>query len=168
VSKVAQSADLGMFERKGAGPGPTLPHTTTPPTPPCIWCMMAEKHSRFCAETKKKSTECQFFGCFCPADHCDCAHPFLAVSAQWITVDCENGPLCSRETEKKHFFRLICGVKYPIPGSKRSFSKKNVHFPPPDHCAPVITKIQYEPGQGDTNFFFSNTRNWIYGLKGAF
>jgi hypothetical protein len=50
----------------------------------------AEKESRFCAETKK-------FGCFCPADHC--AHPFLAVSAQWTTVDCENGPLCTRETE---------------------------------------------------------------------
>jgi hypothetical protein len=45
---------------------------------------MAKNHSRFCAETKKFSTECQFFGCFCPADHC--AHPFLAVSAQWSST----------------------------------------------------------------------------------
>jgi hypothetical protein len=67
-------------------------------------------------------------------------------------VDCENGPLCSRETEKT-LFRLICGVKYPIPGSKRSFSKKNVHFPPPDHCAPVITK--FDMSQGDTKKRFS-------------
>jgi hypothetical protein len=89
IAKIKQLKIVGVQSRTECRPwnvrtqGKTTPqpHTPTPPHP----------HSRFCAETKKFSTECQFLGCFCPADHC--AHPFLAVSAQWITVDCENAKM---------------------------------------------------------------------------
>jgi hypothetical protein len=43
---------------------------------------------------------------------------------------------------------------------KRSFSKKTIHFPPPDHCAPVITKIRYDPGARETpNFFLAKLQH---------
>jgi hypothetical protein len=58
-------------------------------------------------ETKTFSTEYQFFGCFCTADHC--SYPFLAVSAQgplwFVKMD-----LCVLERREKHFSRLFCGV----------------------------------------------------------
>jgi hypothetical protein len=37
-------------------------------------------------------------------------------------------------------------------GVKKVIFEKNVHFPPPDHCAPEITKIRYDPRRHQ-NFF---------------
>jgi hypothetical protein len=79
---------------------------------------MAEKKSRFCAETKKYSNKCPFWAV--SAQRTYCAGPFLALSAHWTTVDHEHGPLCTREPEKT-ISRPIFG---PFWGQKGNFQKK--------------------------------------------